>query len=65
MKLVSFVIDKSYSIGRAAKRLKIKLSTAKMIVKKFRDFGVFSEPRQQKLKQKVEKSKKIENNIEV
>lgn len=41
--LVDLVLEKSYSIGRAAARLKIKLSTAKMIVKKYRDHGTFFE----------------------
>ncbi len=39
--LVDLVLGKNYSIGRAAYRLKIKLSTAKMIVKKYRDHGRF------------------------
>ena len=41
--MVDLVIRKGYSIGRAAVRLKIKLSTAKMIVKKYRDHGCFFE----------------------
>ena len=41
--LVELVIDKNYSIGRASHRLKLKLSTAKMIIKKYRDHGTFFE----------------------
>jgi transposase len=41
--LVDLVIEKGYSIGRAAVRLKIKLSTAKMIVKKYKEHGRFFE----------------------
>lgn len=49
-KLIFFVTEKSYSIGKAAARLKLKLSTAKMIVKRFRDEGTFFEPKLFELK---------------
>jgi transposase len=44
-KLIFFVMEKSYSIGKASSRLKIKLSTAKMIVKRYNTHGTFFEPR--------------------
>jgi transposase len=44
-KLIFFVNEKSYSIGKAASRLKIKLSTAKMIVKRFNTHGTFFQPK--------------------
>jgi transposase len=44
-KLIFFVIKKSYSIGKAASRLKVKLSTAKMIVKRYKIDGTFFEPK--------------------
>jgi transposase len=48
-KLVKLVLDCGHSIGQASKKLKIKLSTAKMIVKRFRTDGTFFETRKQKL----------------
>ena len=48
-KLVNLVLYYGHSIGQASKRLKIKLSTAKMIVKRFRTDGTFFETRKQKL----------------
>ncbi len=36
-----------------------------MIVKKYKDLGVFSEPRQQKSKQKTKKIEKIESDAGV
>lgn len=44
-KLIYFVTEKSYSIGKASSRLKIKLSTAKMIVKRYKEEGTFFEPK--------------------
>lgn len=44
-KLIFFVTEKSYSIGKASSRVKIKLSTAKMIVKRYNTHGTFFEPR--------------------
>jgi hypothetical protein len=35
------VSEKCYSIGKASSRLKIKLSTAKMIVKRYNTHGTF------------------------
>lgn len=49
-KLIFFVTEKSYSIGKAAARLKLKLSTAKMIVKRYKDEGTFFEPKLFELK---------------
>ena len=48
-KLVNLVLSCGHSIGQASKRLKIKLSTAKMIVKRFRTDGTFFETQKQKL----------------
>jgi len=38
--LVSCVIDSGESLTKVAKRLKIKLSTAKLILKKYRNTGI-------------------------
>jgi transposase len=42
-RLVDLVISMGFSIGRAARKLKVKLSTAKMIVKRYRVRGDFFE----------------------
>lgn len=34
-------MNKAFSIGRASRRIKVKLSTAKMIVKRYRTQGDF------------------------
>jgi hypothetical protein len=44
--LVDLVLKKSYSIATSARRLGIKLSTAKLIVKKYREEGCFFEKRE-------------------
>lgn len=46
--LVDLVISMGFSIGQAARRLKVKLSTAKMIVKRFRTQGDFFESKRQR-----------------
>jgi transposase len=48
MKLVSLVADKGFSIAKAGKRLKIKPSTAKLIVKKFKDNGIYFQSKEQR-----------------
>lgn len=53
-------MDKSYSIGKAAARLKLKLSTAKMIVKRFKDEGTFFEPRMFELKRNRENFERMQ-----
>jgi hypothetical protein len=42
-RLVRLVISKGFSIGKAARKTRVKLSTAKMIVKRFRTSGDFFE----------------------
>lgn len=67
-KLIFFVIEKSYSIGKAAARLKLKLSTAKMIVKRYKDEGTFFEPKLFELKRNragCEERREEEANAEV
>lgn len=45
MKLVEAVLSGKTSITKAAKKIGIKLSTAKLIVKKYRQDGTFHIPR--------------------
>lgn len=42
--LVALVLDSGYTYLRAAKRLRLKLSTAKLIVKRFKDHGDLYDP---------------------
>lgn len=42
MRLVNLVLEESYSIARAGRKLSIKPSTAKLIVKRFRETGTFA-----------------------
>jgi hypothetical protein len=41
---VNLVLDKGYTYLRASKKLRIKLSTAKLIVKRFKERGTFFDP---------------------
>lgn len=54
IKLTTLVIDDSLSIAKSAKKVGIKLSTAKLIIKKYKQEGTFFESR-------TEKKKRIEN----
>lgn len=48
MELASLVLEESLSIGKSAKKVGIKLSTAKLIMKKYREEGTFFESRKDK-----------------
>jgi len=50
MKLVDMVINKQIPVSKASKKLEIKLSTAKLILKKFKEESSFFESRAQKKK---------------
>jgi transposase len=41
MKLASLVLEESFSIHESAKKVVIKLSTAKLIIKKYKEKGSF------------------------
>jgi DNA-binding MarR family transcriptional regulator len=53
-------LEKKYSVGRAAHRLKLKLSTAKMIIKKFKESGAFFEKKFDKKRNKETSIKRSE-----
>jgi transposase len=49
MRLVELVYSESLSIGKACKMLSIRPSTAKLIMKKYKEEGTFFEKRSDKL----------------
>lgn len=48
MELARLVLEECLSIGKSAKKVGIKLSTAKLIIKKYREEGTFFESRKDK-----------------
>lgn len=56
MKLTSMVIDEGHSIARAAKKLNLKSSTAKLIMKRYRETGTFYQKRDSNTSIKEEKN---------
>jgi transposase len=50
VELTTLVLDQSLSIGKAAKITGIKLSTAKLIIKKYRSNGTYFESKEDKKK---------------
>jgi transposase len=54
MKLVKLVLEKGLSIRKAGRRLSIKPSTAKLIIKKFKETGTVEPKNRQKIPEQRE-----------
>jgi len=48
-RLVAFVVEEGYLISKAAHKLNIKLSTAKLIVNRFRRDGTYFQSKKEKI----------------